>query len=102
MRPRPKLTDPCSVPDCGRVARRRGLCATHYERLLRYGDVRPDDPIREECEGPAQPCSCADPKPYVVHLFSDVMGEMSEYRPGCAVACKRCFRPIAEYMAVSA
>jgi hypothetical protein len=28
----------CSVLDCNRVVRARGLCAKHYKRWLRYGD----------------------------------------------------------------
>jgi hypothetical protein len=28
----------CSIPDCGKPARARGYCMTHYQRLKKYGD----------------------------------------------------------------
>lgn len=28
----------CSIPDCGKPAKARGLCEAHYRRLLRHGD----------------------------------------------------------------
>lgn len=36
----------CSVTDCPRPSRTRGLCAAHYQRWLDHGDTRPDIPIR--------------------------------------------------------
>jgi|ERR1700677_1375642 len=35
----------CDVSSCTRIACKKGLCKTHYERLRRYGDVRENDPI---------------------------------------------------------
>jgi hypothetical protein len=28
----------CSIPNCGKPARRRGLCSAHHSRFLRHGD----------------------------------------------------------------
>lgn len=36
--PRPKNQRPCGVEDCGVVQKTRGLCQSHYLRLLRHGD----------------------------------------------------------------
>ena len=41
-----RRSGPCEVPDCDRKRYARGLCATHYKRLLATGDPRPDEPIR--------------------------------------------------------
>lgn len=35
----------CAAPSCGRAARSRGLCNTHYERVRTRGDLRPNDPV---------------------------------------------------------
>lgn len=35
----------CSVPECGRTVRRRGLCKGHYQRLLECGDVQAHVPL---------------------------------------------------------
>jgi hypothetical protein len=46
-------------------------------------------------------CACDEPAPFVVYLFSDERGSMADYRPGSAVACAGCERPIAEFMEVA-
>lgn len=35
----------CTVPGCGRSVAGRGLCNPHWQRLTRYGSVRPETPI---------------------------------------------------------
>lgn len=35
----------CTSPVCDRPVYARGWCPTHYLRLLRRGDARPNDPI---------------------------------------------------------
>ena len=37
---------PCSVEGCERPIKGRQLCDAHRARLIQYGDVRADDPIR--------------------------------------------------------
>lgn len=37
---------PASVPECPRTINARDLCVTHYRRLLKYGDPRPEIPVR--------------------------------------------------------
>lgn len=57
----------CSVPSCDRPKQKAGLCSAHYQRKRKYGDLRPDAPIRhkqtvwgallclvEECEMPSR------------------------------------------------
>jgi hypothetical protein len=56
---------PCSVALCDRPAKTRGWCDSHYTRVKRYGDPRPDwplnagqlDRIRRKTEG-SQPDEC--------------------------------------------
>lgn len=36
----------CAVKECDRPRMTRGFCKAHYTRLIRYGDVRADDPLR--------------------------------------------------------
>ena len=36
----------CSVTECGKRVRAKGLCNAHYERQRRLGDARPDQPLR--------------------------------------------------------
>ena len=36
----------CRVPKCDRASRARGLCKGHYGRLMRYGSVAADVPLR--------------------------------------------------------
>jgi hypothetical protein len=38
----------------------RGLCAAHYARWLRHGDIRPDVPLRRR---EVHLCGCARPTP---------------------------------------
>lgn len=39
----------CSVGDCGRTVRARGLCSTHYQRLQKHGDVSVNlNPVRPQ------------------------------------------------------
>ena len=42
----------CSVSTCSKFAAGRGLCMTHYRRLLRTGDVKPNVPIAEPFNKP--------------------------------------------------
>jgi hypothetical protein len=37
----------CSVPNCGRLINRQGLCSAHWHRLSTHGDVLADVPIRK-------------------------------------------------------
>ncbi len=37
----------CSVEDCDRPLKSRGYCATHYKRVLKFGDPKADVPIRK-------------------------------------------------------
>lgn len=41
----------CTVEGCGRPARARGLCQTHYKHLRKYGSTRPINPKRHGREG---------------------------------------------------
>jgi hypothetical protein len=41
----------CSVDGCGRPARARGLCQTHYKHLRKHGETRPINPKRQGREG---------------------------------------------------
>ncbi len=41
----------CSVEGCGRDARARGLCQTHYKHLRKHGETRPINPKRQGREG---------------------------------------------------
>lgn len=36
----------CSIPDCGKPHRARGMCNAHYKRLSRHGDPTSGDTIR--------------------------------------------------------
>lgn len=36
----------CTIPKCGREHQARGLCRAHYYRWFKYGDTRPDVPVR--------------------------------------------------------
>jgi hypothetical protein len=40
----------CSVPGCERPYYAKGLCNTHRKRFLRWGEVRPDVPVRQRIE----------------------------------------------------
>lgn len=44
----------CTIPDCTKLAKVRGLCSMHYNRMLKTGttDLRTDPRLR-----PAKPCS---------------------------------------------
>lgn len=44
----PETTRVCSVEDCGRVTRARGLCNPHYMRLLRNGTTDDRRPTLDE------------------------------------------------------
>jgi hypothetical protein len=46
----------CTVPECTRPLRARGLCGLHYQRLLRKGSVGPADYLSQ----PGRICSVAD------------------------------------------
>lgn len=49
------MTQTCSVPDCGKPVRTKGLCDPHYKRQLRHGDPQ----AGRESAGPndkTQPC----------------------------------------------
>lgn len=37
----------CQVPDCDRVAEKRGYCPAHYKRVLKHGNPLPAEPIKE-------------------------------------------------------
>lgn len=55
-------TEPCGVDACDRPQRTRGLCATHYARLIRHGDVnatkkRPTGGLRAEIDAAASDAS---------------------------------------------
>lgn len=39
---------PCSVPECSKPARLRGLCGMHHQRWLRYGDLNRGSPTLEQ------------------------------------------------------
>jgi hypothetical protein len=41
----------CSVPDCGRPAKARGLCQTHYRQMLTECRVRPVHRYRKRTPG---------------------------------------------------
>lgn len=38
----------CEVADCNKFSRKRKLCQTHYERLMKWGDVMSDVPILQK------------------------------------------------------
>ena len=42
------MTKGCSVADCDRPHTARGLCKTHYNRLLRGGPIERDEGTPEE------------------------------------------------------
>lgn len=50
-------TPPCSVPGCAAKVRARGVCSTHYDRLIRTGSVelKPREPQLCSIEGCDQP-----------------------------------------------
>lgn len=48
----------CSIPDCDRTYRARGLCASHYQRLRKYGDPQADKPLRAHAEKPCATTGC--------------------------------------------
>lgn len=51
----------CSVADCARKVKGRGLCEAHYMRLYLYGDVRADVPLRSKSGGPCSVEGCPEP-----------------------------------------
>ena len=51
-------TQRCTVPECYRVARNRGLCDMHYTRLRRYGDVGPAMSLLTPRSGTCQVLGC--------------------------------------------
>ena len=36
----------CHVPGCDRIASTRGMCSAHYLRWIKYGECRPEIPLR--------------------------------------------------------
>ena len=44
----------CSVEGCGRTAESRGWCVAHWERWKKYGDPRPDVPVRRRFKSPEE------------------------------------------------
>lgn len=54
----------CSVDGCGRPTIAHGLCATHYRRFRRHGDVQADVPIISKNGGERPVCQaegCQNP-----------------------------------------
>ena len=49
----------CSVLDCGRSIRTRGLCNPHYQRLKTTGNVRADRPIAAKASKVAPGVTCS-------------------------------------------
>lgn len=43
----------CSIPTCGRPAKCRGYCATHYSRLWKYGDSMESVPVEKRAVNPS-------------------------------------------------
>lgn len=50
----------CTVPNCGRFVKARGVCDAHYRRLLAHGDACAADPIHVAQRGCAAP-GCTRP-----------------------------------------
>lgn len=46
----------CTIDGCNRPHKCRGLCSTHYARLLRRGDSAQDEPIRQMLPHPYRRC----------------------------------------------
>ena len=42
----------CSVANCTHPAKTKGYCPTHYSRVQRYGDPRPDMPVQRKVKQP--------------------------------------------------
>ncbi len=36
----------CRLVSCDNSSKRRGYCSAHYQRLMKHGDVRENDPVR--------------------------------------------------------
>lgn len=51
----------CSVEICHRPAHRAGLCNAHYQRLLKHGDVRADQPVLARTGGACRVDGCSKP-----------------------------------------
>lgn len=49
----------CAVAGCGRPAKYRAHCSAHHQRLMKYGDLRADVPLRPRRENGAA-CRVAD------------------------------------------
>lgn len=41
----------CEVATCVRPALKNGLCGAHWHRVRRYGELRPEEPIRPRTSG---------------------------------------------------
>lgn len=48
----------CSVEGCGRPHHARGWCLAHYFRWFQFGELRPNDPIRERTERTCSVVGC--------------------------------------------
>ena len=75
----------CKVVGCVGVAKIRGMCTMHYQRVLRHGDAGPPGPIERVAYGHKPPewvCTCPP-------------GPLQRCGPlfGWVVECARCFRP---------